>query len=66
MMKLMDRCGLTKNETIYVGDTAGDKEAAQFAGIKFLYAAYGFGNLEGEPFIANSPNYISNILSNII
>ena len=28
---------------VYVGDTLGDQEAAEFAGVPFIYAAYGFG-----------------------
>lgn len=28
----------------YVGDTQGDLEAAEYAGIPFIFAAYGFGN----------------------
>ncbi|MDQ0271000.1 HAD family hydrolase [Cytobacillus purgationiresistens] len=52
------RTGLSKGEnikliiernqlksSIYVGDTQGDKDAADFAGIPFVYAAYGFGEL---------------------
>ncbi len=30
---------------VYVGDTAKDREASQIAGVKFVYASYGFGNL---------------------
>lgn len=29
---------------VYVGDTQGDQNAAQLAGIPFVYAAYGFGS----------------------
>lgn len=32
-------------EAVYVGDTAGDYEAAAEAGIPMIYAAYGFGSL---------------------
>lgn len=28
----------------YIGDTLGDMEAAEQAGIDFIHAAYGFGN----------------------
>ncbi|RIW33616.1 HAD family hydrolase [Bacillus salacetis] len=51
------RTGLSKGENIqlimerndlcspvYVGDTDGDREAAKFAGIPFVFARYGFGN----------------------
>ena len=53
------RTGLTKGENIklvikrnnlknpiYVGDTQGDRNAARVAGIPFVYAAYGFGEVE--------------------
>lgn len=53
------RTGLTKGEniklimsrnnlvnSIYVGDTIGDKEAAEFANVPFIYAQYGFGEVE--------------------
>ncbi len=30
-------------EAVYVGDTQGDLEAARYAGIPFIWAAYGFG-----------------------
>jgi phosphoglycolate phosphatase len=53
------RTGLSKGENIqlimernslsapvYVGDTEGDKQAAQYAGIPFVYAKYGFGNVK--------------------
>lgn len=54
------RTGLSKGENIklvmernnlsnpvYVGDTTGDHEAAKAAGIPFVYAAYGFGDVDG-------------------
>lgn len=33
-------------QAVYVGDTAGDEQAARQAGIPFIYAAYGFGKAE--------------------
>ena len=37
---------------VYVGDTALDQEAACFAGVPFLHAAYGFGAIDREvPFV---------------
>ncbi len=44
---LMERNGLRTEETVYVGDTQGDYEAACETGIAFLFAAYGFGHVEG-------------------
>ena len=41
---VIDRNGLKKS--VYVGDTISDKEAADYAGVPFVYAAYGFGMVE--------------------
>jgi phosphoglycolate phosphatase len=53
------RTGLSKGENIqlimkrnnlsspvYVGDTEGDRQAAEYAGIPFVYAGYGFGSVK--------------------
>lgn len=32
---------------VYVGDTQGDRNSAKFAKIPFVYAAYGFGTVDG-------------------
>lgn len=42
--KIMERNAIT--EAIYVGDTLGDLEATKYAKIPFVYAAYGFGEVE--------------------
>lgn len=44
-IKLVMQRNNLKN-SIYVGDTIGDKTAADFAGIPFAYASYGFGEVE--------------------
>lgn len=38
---------------VYVGDTTGDKESAAYGGIPFIYATYGFGNVEGADYTIN-------------
>lgn len=43
--RLMMRNQIT--DAFYVGDTQGDYEATQVAGIPFIYASYGFGQVEG-------------------
>jgi phosphoglycolate phosphatase len=55
----------------YIGDTAGDEEAAMRAGIPFFHASYGFGKPRGEPiafasfselvghFVTLAPDYAS-------
>lgn len=61
------RTGLTKGENIkliiernnltdpvYVGDTEGDSKAARFAGIPFIYARYGFGDVKEYDYAIDS------------
>jgi phosphoglycolate phosphatase len=61
------RTGLLKGENIklvmernnlknpvYVGDTQKDKEAAELAGIPFVYATYGFGEVHKSDYTINS------------
>ena len=38
---LMERHGI--EDAVYIGDTQGDLEACQTAGIPFVFCAYGFG-----------------------
>ena len=45
--------------TIYIGDTIVDKKTAENAGIKFIYASYGYGNLKN---IKNKINKFDDIL----
>ena len=38
---LMERHGIT--DAVYIGDTQGDLEASERAGLPFLFCAFGFG-----------------------
>ncbi len=40
---VVERNGLSS--PVYVGDTAGDRESSAAAGVPFIYAAYGFGQV---------------------
>ncbi|WP_404442890.1 HAD family hydrolase [Sutcliffiella horikoshii] len=68
------RTGLSKGENIklimernqlkspvYVGDTLGDQQAAKVAGIPFVYASYGFGEVEEYDYIIHSLNDLQEI-----
>ncbi len=33
---------------VYIGDTEGDRDACEKAGVPFIYAAYGFGSVEKD------------------
>lgn len=39
---------------VYVGDTQGDADAARAAGIPFIFARYGFGNVDGYDMVIDS------------
>lgn len=39
---------------VYIGDTQGDKESAVAAGIPFVYAKYGFGNVDSYDYKVES------------
>lgn len=39
---------------VYVGDTAGDCQAAHEAGVPFIHAAYGFGKTEQADYVIHS------------
>ena len=60
------RTGLSKGENnkliiernnlknpVYVGDTEGDAESAKAAGIPFVFAKYGFGNVKEYQYAIN-------------
>lgn len=68
------RTGLSKGENIklimqrnhllqpvYVGDTEGDRKAAQYAGIPFVYARYGFGQVSEYDYKINSVDELMKI-----
>ena len=48
---IMERNNL-KNP-VYVGDTEGDAESAKVAGIPFVFAKYGFGNVKEYQYVIN-------------
>lgn len=62
MSMLMEKNGLKAEETVYVGDTAGDKKATEDAKATFVYADYGFGELENESYVAFSPKEIPSVI----
>lgn len=49
---LMERNGI--EDACYVGDTDGDEKAARFAGIPFIWAAYGFGKAQTPDAVIHS------------
>ena len=77
-IEMAGRTGLSKGENIslviqrnpiekavYVGDTAGDQEAAELAGVPFIYAAYGFGDVSAPAFMINQISDLQSALKEI-
>ena len=48
--------------SIFVGDTQGDADAAKFAGIPFVYVTFGFGKVESPDYIINNYNELIEIV----
>ena len=42
---------------VYVGDTAGDAKSAKDAGIDFIYAEYGFGDVSKDCYVAKIESF---------
>ena len=57
---VIERNGIDR--AIYIGDTQGDLNSADFAGIPFVHAAYGFGKTDRQTPSANSFDEIPEIV----
>lgn len=53
------------DKAVYVGDTILDKEAADKAGVPFVFASYGFGDVENPDYILTKPMDLINIAKKI-
>ena len=67
---LMDRNGLCAGDdcngaAVYVGDTLGDDTAANFAGIPFIHAAYGFGTANNPAAVLHNFSELPEVLEKI-
>ena len=51
---VMERNGLEPSDTEYIGDTMGDFTATKKAGIKFVFASYGFGDVAEPDYVISS------------
>ena len=51
------------DKAVYVGDTLQDESSARYAGVPFIYAAYGFGESESADAVINSPEELPEALA---
>lgn len=56
---IIERNGL--NSPVYVGDTIHDKEASRKAGVPFIYASYGFGDVSEYDYKIDKFKNLSNL-----
>lgn len=61
MKLLVEKHGLTR--PVYIGDTQGDANACELAGIPMIYAAYGLGNVEHPWKTINRPKELLTLLA---
>lgn len=59
---IMERNGIAMEEACYVGDTMGDYLATKKAGIPFVYAEYGFGDVSSPDYIIKKPSDLLEIV----
>ena len=63
--KAANICSIVRNHhlkaPVYVGDTFGDYQACQEAGIPFVFASYGFGQVDKPDYVIEKPAYLLKI-----
>ena len=59
----MERNGIER--AVYVGDTEGDRQAALRAGVPFIHAAYGYGQVRGADFTLRQLRELPQILDKL-
>lgn len=63
LVKIKEEFALNLDTTYYIGDTAGDVEAGQYAGMKTIGITWGFQNKEGLS--RSNPDYIVDTIEEI-
>ena len=61
---VIERNGL--DNAVYVGDTQGDLDASDSAGVPFIHAAYGFGSVDRDVPAVNSFSKVYDAAKNIL
>ena len=61
---IIERNNLGKS--VYIGDTQGDLDAANMANIPFVFAEYGFGNINCERPSIKSISELADIIESIL
>lgn len=59
---IMQKNNVEPSRVLYVGDTQTDRDSARAAGVKFAFASYGFGSVDGFDFKLNTLSELCEIL----
>lgn len=62
---ICERNGLCAGAAVYVGDTLGDETAANFAGIPFIHAVYGFGTANNPAAVLHNFSDLPGVLEKL-
>lgn len=62
---ICERNGLRVGASVYVGDTLGDETAANFAGVPFIHAAYGFGTANNPAAVLHNFSELPKVLEKL-
>lgn len=60
---VMERNQLSPDETVYIGDTMGDYTATKKAGLPFVFARFGFGDVPTPDYVVDSFAEIKNLFA---
>lgn len=59
---IMRKNNVEPERALYVGDTQTDRDSARLAGVKFAFASYGFGSVDGFDFKLNKLSELGDML----
>lgn len=59
---VLERAGIDRRDALYIGDTQGDLDAADKAGVRFIFADYGFGKVDRTTPSAKAPSALLPII----
>lgn len=63
---VLERAGIDRERALYVGDTQGDLDAADKAGVRFIFADYGFGKVDRATPSAKEPSALLPIIREML
>ncbi len=63
---VLGRAGIDRERALYIGDTQGDLDAADKAGVRFIFADYGFGSVNRVTPSSKAPSGLLPIIEEML